>query len=89
MNAVGELKKGENIQIRLENNKLREENSELRRMIDMLEQFPIEIPRWHTLRQNPIYEHFSDTEISELLLAEDWPGKMKKEHLAALNSNVY
>lgn len=49
----------------------------------------IEIPRWHTLRQNPIYEHFSDTEISELLLAEDWPGKMKKEHLAALNSNVY
>ena len=44
----------------------------------------IEIPRWHTLRQNPIYEHFSDTEISELLLAEDWPGKMKKEHLDAV-----
>ena len=44
-----------------------------------------EIVRWHELRKDPSNEELSDTDISELVLDEDWPSKLRKEHIADLN----
>ncbi len=48
-----------------------------------------ELERWKILRDLPENEKLSDTDISELVLQEDWPSKLRKEHtakLSALNS---
>lgn len=41
-----------------------------------------EVRRWFELRQLPSNQHLSNTDISELVLAEDWPTRLRKEHIA-------
>ena len=41
-----------------------------------------EIKRWHELRKQN--DNLTDTEVSELVLDEDWPAKMRKLHLENL-----
>jgi len=43
-----------------------------------------EIARWHELISMPSNAHLTRTEISELVLDEDWPSKLRKEHIADL-----
>ncbi len=43
-----------------------------------------EIARWHVLRDLHSPLDKSDTEISEMVLDEDWPTKLRKEHKADL-----
>ena len=38
-----------------------------------------EVQRWNELRNSPQYENLSDTDISELVLKEDWPSKLRKK----------
>lgn len=45
----------------------------------------VEIKRWHELRDLPANKNLSDTDISELILNEDWPSKLKKELEALLD----
>ena len=45
-----------------------------------------EIERWHVLRNDEHNNNLSDTEISELVFAEDWLEKLKEVHVAKLNS---
>ena len=47
-----------------------------------------EIARWHELRGAKENNLLSDTEISELVLAEDWPAKMRKEHLEKIEKQL-
>ena len=47
----------------------------------------VEIERWADLRALDSNVHLSDTDISELVLEEDWPSKMKAKHIAELNSD--
>ena len=44
-----------------------------------------ETRRWHELRDNSENENLSDTDISELVLQEDWSSKLRKEHVAKLD----
>ena len=46
-----------------------------------------EVERWHELRADEVNAHLSDTEISDMVLEEDWPTKMKAEHVASINSS--
>ena len=43
-----------------------------------------EIARWHELRSMSGNAALSDTDISELVLDEDWPSKLRKEHMEDL-----
>lgn len=44
-----------------------------------------EIERWHELRDLETNKELSNTEISELVLAEDWPTKLKRIHIEQLD----
>lgn len=46
------------------------------------------VERWAQLRADVSNENLSDTDISELVLAEDWPSKMKAKHNADINSTI-
>ena len=46
-----------------------------------------EIYRWHALRNNTANSSLSDIDISELVLKEDWPSKLREVHIEKLNSN--
>lgn len=43
-----------------------------------------EINRWRELRHRPEHSDLSDTEISEIVLNEDWPSRLRKHHIAQL-----
>ena len=45
-----------------------------------------EVDRWHELRSKACYVNLSDTEISDMVLEEDWPSKMKAAHAANIDS---
>ena len=47
----------------------------------------VEIERWAELRALDSNKHLSDTDISELILEEDWPSKMKAKHKANIDSD--
>ena len=47
----------------------------------------VEIERWAELRALDSNKHLSDTDISELILEEDWPAKMKAKHKANIDSD--
>ena len=44
-----------------------------------------EMKRWGELKRNPD-NTMTDLEISDQVLRENWPEKLKKEHLDALNN---
>ena len=44
-----------------------------------------EIKCWHVLRNDEHNNNLSDTDISELVVAEDWLEKLKEVHVAKLN----
>ena len=46
-----------------------------------------EVERWAELRANDSFAHLTNTEISELVLEEDWPSKMKAKHEANIDLN--
>lgn len=45
-----------------------------------------EVERWNELRNLPQYANHSDTDISELVLEEDWPSKLRKKDLAEVEN---
>ena len=47
-----------------------------------------EVERWAQLRADASNKNLSDTDISELVLAEDWPSKMKAKHDANIASTI-
>ena len=59
---------------------------DVRPMVDMWG-LDVEVERWAELRAMESNKHLSDTDISELVLAEDWPSKMKAKHIANINSD--
>ena len=46
----------------------------------------LEVERWNELRADDANAHLSDTEISDLVLDEDWPSKMRAKHEATIGS---
>ena len=51
----------------------------------VLEGTDTEVKRWYELRGLDRNEHLTATEISELVLDEDWPAKLREKHLQALD----
>jgi hypothetical protein len=47
-----------------------------------------EIKRWYELRKLEENEQLTDTDISEKVLEEDWPSKLRAEHEASLDTDV-
>ena len=47
-----------------------------------------EVERWNGFRANKTNERLSDTEISELVLNEDWSSKMKAQHKSNTKSTT-
>ena len=47
-----------------------------------------EIKRWYELRKLEENKQLTDTAISELVLVEDWPKKLRSEHEAQLDADV-
>ncbi len=47
-----------------------------------------EIARWHELRNKECNKNLSKTEVSELVLAEDWPSKLRKKHMEKIESQT-
>ena len=47
----------------------------------------VEIERFAELRALDSNKHLSDTDISELILEEDWPAQMKAKHKANIDSD--
>jgi hypothetical protein len=43
-----------------------------------------EMNRWRELRKLPEHAELSDTQISEIVLNEDWPSRLRKHHIAQL-----
>ena len=43
-----------------------------------------EVARWYELRDNPANDELSNLDISLVVLNEDWPTKLRKEHSAKL-----
>ena len=46
----------------------------------------LEIERWYVLLNDEHNNNLSDTDISELVFAEDWLEKLKEVHMAKMNS---
>eukprot|EP00984_Skeletonema_dohrnii_P017971 scaffold8290_cov120-Skeletonema_dohrnii-CCMP3373.AAC.1 len=45
-----------------------------------------EIKRWRELRLDPANAELSDTDISEIVLKEDWPSRLRKEHIERISA---
>eukprot|EP00984_Skeletonema_dohrnii_P017755 scaffold8151_cov67-Skeletonema_dohrnii-CCMP3373.AAC.1 len=45
-----------------------------------------EIKRWRELRLDPANAELSDTDISEIVLNEDWPSRLRKEHIERISA---
>ena len=59
---------------------------DVRPMIELWGTEP-EIRRWGVLRGLDENKELSDTEISELVLGEDWPAQLRRDHRTKLNLN--
>ena len=44
--------------------------------------------RWQELRNLEEHEHLSNTEVSEMVLEEDWPAKLRKLHVEKIQSRL-
>ena len=40
----------------------------------------LEVNHWHELRSTKAHVDLTDTVISEMVLAEDWPSKLRQKH---------
>jgi hypothetical protein len=47
-----------------------------------------EIARWHKLRKEHPEDEVSDTAISEMVLEDDWPAKLRKAHFEKIESFI-
>ena len=45
-----------------------------------------EVKRWHELRSAHEHADLTDTDISEMVLAEDWPSKLRQTHNTAIDN---
>ena len=45
-----------------------------------------EVNRWHKLRADKQCVDLTETNISEMALAEDWPSKLRQEHNNAIDN---
>ena len=43
-----------------------------------------EIKRWNEIREMPGNEDLTREQISEMVLAEDWPTRLRKQHIERL-----
>jgi hypothetical protein len=44
----------------------------------------VEVDRWNILRDDPQYKHLVDADISEMVLDEDWPSRLRENHTSKL-----
>ena len=45
-----------------------------------------EVKRWHELRSTDEHTDLTDTDISEMVLVEDWPLKLRQTHNTAIDN---